>query len=145
MMAATLANLAAAGVNEAIGTLLFDAGYLSEDNITAPGPQRLIGTAKSRKLRQQARLNGYSQGPPPPDAGPIEAMEHRLTTQIGAQLYSQRQHIIEPVFGHTKHNRRFDRFSRRGRRAVDSEWKLIATAHNITKLFTLRPTTPATI
>ncbi len=38
---------------------------------------------------------------------------------------AKRRHI-EPVFGQIKANRRIDRFQRRGRAAVRSEWRLIA-------------------
>jgi hypothetical protein len=43
--------------------------------------------------------------------------------------------MIEPVFGHTKFNRKIDRFQRRGRRAAcRSEWRLIMATHNLLKL-----------
>ena len=42
--------------------------------------------------------------------------------------------MIEPVFGHTKHNRGCGRFHRRGRVAVRTEWRLLMAAHNLTKL-----------
>jgi hypothetical protein len=42
--------------------------------------------------------------------------------------------MIETVFGHTKHNRGLGRFRRRGRSAVRTEWRLIATTHNLVKL-----------
>jgi len=42
--------------------------------------------------------------------------------------------MIEPVFGHTKFNRRIDRFQRRGRAATRSEWRLITATHNLLKL-----------
>jgi hypothetical protein len=42
--------------------------------------------------------------------------------------------MIEPVFGHTKFNRRIDRFQRRGRSAARSEWRLITATHNLQKL-----------
>jgi Transposase DDE domain len=48
-------------------------------------------------------------------------------------LYSKRKHI-EPVFGQIKGNRRIDRFQRRGRAGVRSEWRLIAASHNLLKL-----------
>ena len=41
---------------------------------------------------------------------------------------------IEPVFGNTKHNRGIDRFHRRGRAAVRTEWRLITATHNLLKL-----------
>jgi transposase len=134
MMAAVMANLEAVGVEEDIGVMLFDAGYLSHANLAAPGPPRLIATAKSWKLRRAAIKDGYAQGDPPPGASPIEAMEHRLRTEQGATLYGLRQHIVEPVFGDTKHNRGFSRFMRRGLSAAQAEWQLILTTHNLLKL-----------
>jgi transposase len=131
MMASTRANLDAAGIREPIGTMVFDAGYLSEGNLTAEGPDRLIATAKAWKLRR----HHPAEGPAPVDATPIEAMEHRLRTAEGSALYAKRQHTAEPVFGEAKHLRGFRRFSRRGLRAVDAEWKLQLAVQNILKLF----------
>ena len=59
----------------------------------------------------------------------------KLSTARGRRLYKKRCASIEPVFGQTKHNRGIRRFARRGLDAVDSEWKLIATTHNILKLW----------
>jgi hypothetical protein len=42
--------------------------------------------------------------------------------------------MIEPVFAHTKFNRRMERFRRRGRSAARSEWRLITATHNLLKL-----------
>lgn len=131
MMNATGSNLAAAGIGDPVGVLLFDAGYLSEDNLLAEGPDRLIATGKAWKLRR----SDPTEGPPPPDATAIEAMGHRLRTPEGSALYAKRQHTVEPVFGDVKHLRGFRRFSRRGLGAVDAEWKLQLTAHNILKMF----------
>jgi transposase len=131
MIAATLASMAAAGITEQIGTLLFDAGYISDDNLNAPGPDRLIATGRSHTLRASEPTNG-----PPPDAlSATAAMEHRLRTPEGAELYSKRQHTIEPVFGTIKEARGYRRFSRRGLSAVKAEWLLIAATHNINKAF----------
>ncbi|HXR21452.1 MAG TPA: transposase [Acidimicrobiales bacterium] len=143
MMAATAANLAAAGAPEAVGTFLFDAGYLTIDNLVAPGPDRLIATKKSWQLRRAAKAQGYLQRQLSPGAGPIEAMEHRLRTKDGAELYSLRQHTVEPVFGHTKYNRGFARFMRRGQAAADAEWALINMTHNLLKLFSFLSSSPA--
>jgi hypothetical protein len=43
--------------------------------------------------------------------------------------------MIEPVFGQTKHNRRADRFQRRGLGACRAEWRLITATHNPLKLW----------
>jgi hypothetical protein len=61
-------------------------------------------------------------------------MRRVLGTELGKQLYRKRQRSIEPVYGHTKHNRRFDRLNYRGRRAARTEWRLITMSHNLTKL-----------
>lgn len=51
MVAATEANIASAGVTEAVGTFVADAGYYSTDNATLDTPADvLIATAKTRDL-----------------------------------------------------------------------------------------------
>ena len=52
----------------------------------------------------------------------------------GKQLYLRRQGSVEPVFGQIKSNRGADRFRRRGRSAVRSEWRLLTATHNLLKL-----------
>lgn len=73
-----------------------------------------------------------------------DRMEHRLATDAGRELYSQRSRTIEPIFGQTKHSRGMRRFMRRGLAACDSEWKLIMATHNLRKLWKVRrPGMPA--
>ena len=57
-----------------------------------------------------------------------------LATDFGKELYLQRQGTVEPVFGQIKSNRGADRFLRRGRAAVRSEWRLLTATHNLRKL-----------
>lgn len=125
----------AAGIEEKVGQALFDAGYWSEDNATAPGPDRLIATTKDWKQRKAARELGATTGPPPQDASPLEAMEHRLRTPEGAAAYAQRSCTVEPVFGQDKENRGYRRFMRRGLAAARSEWSFICATGNLLKLF----------
>jgi transposase len=54
----------ATGVERRIGTLLADAGYASEANITAPGPDRLIATGDSRDLDKHAEQAGPTSRSP---------------------------------------------------------------------------------
>ena len=68
-----------------IGVPLADAGYLSVDNLSAAGPDRLIAVGKQRELAAAAREHPTA-GPPPPGATPIEAMAHRLRTPDGHAL-----------------------------------------------------------
>lgn len=133
MVAAARATLDQAGVDQPIGTVLADAGYWSVDNATAAGPDRLIATLKDHKQRRAARELGTTHGPPPADATPLEAMEHRLRTEDGAAAYATRSHTVEPVFA-IKANHGYHRFRRRGLQAAASEWALMSTAHNLGKL-----------
>jgi hypothetical protein len=67
-------------------------------------------------------------------------MREQLASEEGKELYPQRQAIIEPVFAQTKHNRRVDRFQRRGLGACRAEWLLITATHNLLKLWRHGPT-----
>jgi transposase len=127
-------TLTAAGITTEVELALADAGYWSEHNATAPGPDRLIATLKDHKQRRAARLLGHTNGPPPPNVTPIEEMEHLLRTPQGTAAYAQRSHLIEPVFGDRKTNRGMSRFRRRGLNAVRSEWALMHLAGNLLKL-----------
>lgn len=138
MVTASAARLAEAGVAGSVALFLADAGYWSEANATADGPDRLIATLKDWKQRAAARKAGTTTGEPPQDASPLQAMEHRLRTTQGAAAYSLRSHTVEPVFAEHKDTRGWRRFRRRGLAAAQSEWALMNLSHNLGKLFTHR-------
>lgn len=123
-----------------IGLMLFDAGYLSVDNLESPGPDRLIAVGKHRHL-QAAATTDPADGPPPPDTDPIQAMAHRLRTPTGIAAYQQRSPIAETPFGHAKHNLGFRRFRSRGLDRATSEWSFHAATHNLSKILTRLTTT----
>jgi transposase len=116
-----------------IGTILADAGYLSVDNLTAPGPDRLIAVGKRRDLEQAARDDTL---PPNSDQSrpEIQAMRARLKTPDGIAAYRQRGRIIETVFGHGKHNWNFRRFTGCGLQRAEAEWAFHGAVHNIAKI-----------
>jgi hypothetical protein len=58
-------------------------------------------------------------------------MREVLSIELGTSLDRRRQRLVEPVFANTKHNREIDRFQRRGRAAVRTEWRLITATHNL--------------
>ncbi|TCM37452.1 hypothetical protein EV648_1191, partial [Kribbella sp. VKM Ac-2568] len=62
-----------------INLILFDAGYLSENNLTAEGPDRLIALGKHRDQTRAATTNPTS-GPPPANTTATAQMRHRLQT-----------------------------------------------------------------
>jgi hypothetical protein len=63
-----------------------------------------------------------------------QAMRQKLKRAGYRSRYRLRKQIVEPVFGQVKQARGFRQFLLRGLEAVQAEWALICTAHNITKL-----------
>jgi Transposase DDE domain len=54
--------------------------------------------------------------------------------RLGQGALPQAPGTAEPVFGQIKSNRAANRFSRCGRSAVRSEWRLLTATHNLLKL-----------
>jgi len=121
-------ELERAGIEETPGVAVADAGYWNEehiDEVTAEhGIQVLIRPDASKRDAPRPGWTG----------GRFDWMRRVLSSELGEELYRKRKQTVEPVFGHTKHNRQFGRFHRRGRAAVRTEWRLIMMTHNLTKL-----------
>lgn len=136
MIGAARAQLAAAGITQQPAIALADAGYWNTrqiEQLTATGMTVLVAPDAHHRNGQPARGT----------RSPLAArMRQALAAGPGRERYKQRQQIIEPIFGHTKHNRRFDRFRRRGLAACQAEWQLITATGNLLKLY--RASTPTT-
>lgn len=63
-----------------------------------------------------------------------EAMKQKIDSPAGRALYGGRLATVEPVFGNLRHNKRITRFTLRGKKKVDAQWKLYCLVHNIEKL-----------
>jgi transposase len=127
MLTAAHTELADAGVATRPETVLADAGYWHHEQmerIVAGGTQVLIPPDSGRR---KGNRPGW-------DGGLYAFMRRVLATDRGGGLYRMRQRLIEPVFAHTKFNRRMERFHRRGRSAARTEWRLITATHNLLKL-----------
>jgi hypothetical protein len=122
-------------VQDWIGVLLLDNGYCTNENLTAPGPDRLIATGNSRDL---PRL-GEDLGLLPSDADARTRMTHRLASIDGATLYKRRAATVEPVNGHLKDRTGLRRFSRRGLAACQAELEFAALVLNLRKVLSLAP------
>jgi transposase len=121
---------------------LADAGYCSEDNLTCPGPDRLIAAGKRRDLEKAARDAGQD----PDWGGPaVQAMRERLRTGDGIAAYRQRGHIAETPHGHIKHNMGFRQLSMRGKPKAAAEWTFTCAVHNLLKALTTGHLTPAAL
>ena len=55
-------------------------------------------------------------------------------SEEGRRLYGQRFAMVEPVFANIRHNKRLNRFTLRGQKKVDTQWKLFCLVYNIEKL-----------
>jgi len=113
-----------------IGTAVYDAGYYSEDNLTAPGPDRLIATGKRADMDADAR-DSPAQGPPPEGATPGQANDWRLRTPEGHALYKRRAPDVEGLHASLEDRIGLRRFSLRGLTAVTGEFLLAGLCHNL--------------
>jgi transposase len=129
MLTAARRELTAAGVTQLPAVTVADAGYwhLEQMNaITGDGIPVLIPPDSSRRTNKPTR--------PGWNGGAYDFMRSVLDTPLGNELYRRRAQLIEPIFGNAKHNQGFTRFHRRGRSAARTEWRLMATTHNLRKL-----------
>jgi transposase len=110
------------------GIVLADAGYLSQANLTCPGPDRLIATGNRRGQADPGRASTRALGQA------AAAMAARLASPPGPAFYRQRAPLIEGAFGHRKHNLGFRRFSMRGMARVQGEWTFCNTIENLMKI-----------
>ncbi len=134
MLRATRENLQAVGHEAKVKCVLADGGYWNHDDI-ATARQSAVVVIPTSDPHNKQRKQQPRQGP---EADRINKI---LATRAGKRLYRRRAELVEPVFAHTKHTRRIGRFSRRGHTAVRAEWRLIATTHNLLKLFRYQPQT----
>ena len=117
--------------------LTADAGYASEANFAALDAAGVYAVIAMRRYHRDE----------PPDADPAAArstnrwplrnqMRQRLFSAEAKAKYKLRKQTVEPVFGQIKAARGFRQFLCRGLEAVEAEWTLACTAHNLLKLRT---------
>ncbi len=77
----------------------------------------------------------FFRGPAPGRALTHSArMRLKIDSPEGRAGYGRRLAVVEPVFANLRHHKRLNRFTLRGRRKVDTQWKLYCLVHNIEKL-----------
>jgi hypothetical protein len=62
-------------------------------------------------------------------------MERKLRSKAGQAIYALRKTVVVPLFDQIKGSRGLNRFRLRGLEQVSWEWALMATTHNLLKLF----------
>jgi transposase len=66
-----------------------------------------------------------------------QQMKDKIDTDRGRAIYSKRIGTVEPVFAHMRHAMKMDRFNYRGKKKVDTQWKLFSIVHNLLKVHRL--------
>ncbi len=92
---------------------------------------RCLRTPEKTKTRQVCFFRGRA------DATKVsytDIMRRAIDSERGRALYGRRFATVEPVFGNLRHNKKLNRFTLRGQKKVDTQWKLFCMVHNIEKL-----------
>ena len=117
--------------------LLADAGYCSDESLSAIAKTRIDAYISTRKQKHGERPGPCPRGPLPKNATVVDRMARKLLTKTGTAVYAARKGIVEPVIGQIKQARGFRQFLLRGFEKVQGEWSLVCTTHNILKLYRL--------
>ena len=135
MVDQTRANLDAAGLTEAIKAALGDAGYYSETNATDLKQRGIDPYLATERLKHHEKVAAAPRGRIPADLSAKQRMARKLRTKKGRAMYAKRKGMIEPIFGQLKQVLGFRQFSMRGLASMRGEWRLMATVHNLLKLW----------
>lgn len=120
------ANLTRLGVDHPIDEVVADTGYWSARQIRQlqASKVRVLVPPANKRTSDPTRMHSAAQ-----------QMNAVLQTEQAKASYRRRQQIVEPVFAHIKHIRGITGVLRRGKHAVQAEIDLIATTHNLLKLY----------
>jgi hypothetical protein len=91
---------------------------------------RCLRTPEKTQTRQVAFFLGKAPG----RESHTDRMKRKIDSDPGKRMITWRFATVEPVFGNTRGNKRLDRFTLRGQKKVDGQWKLYCLVHNIEKL-----------
>ena len=92
---------------------------------------KCLRTPDKTKTRQVCFFRGKAD---PTAVNYVEIMKRAIDSPEGRARYGRRFATVEPVFGNIRHNKGLNRFTLRGRKKVDTQWKLFCLVHNIEKL-----------
>jgi transposase len=123
-----LVDAVVAGLGRRPREVSADSGYLSESNLAALDERGIAAYIATGRAKHPGELKRKTGGPL------TQAMRRKLKRAGWRSRYRLRKQIVEPVFGHIKQARGFRQFLLRGVEKVSSEWALVCTAHNLTKL-----------
>jgi transposase len=129
------ANLDAAGVKDAIKAVLGDAGCYSETNAADLERRGIEAYLATERLKHHEKVASAPRGRIPGGLTAKRRMARKLRTKKGREMYAKRKGMIEPIFGQMKQVLGLRQFSMRGLSSMRGEWRLMATVHNLLKLW----------
>ena len=113
-------------------------GYLAthfsgtlRDCVPCDRRKQCLRTPDKTKVRQVSFFRGKAGST---QVSYTDLMKRAIDSEEGRRLYGQRFATVEPVFGNLRYNKRLNRFTLRGQKKVDTQWKLYCLVHNIEKL-----------
>jgi len=101
-----------------------------QDCVPCEQRDQCLRTPARTKTRQVSFFQGKADG----TESFTDKMKARIDSPEGQAKYGRRFATVEPVFGNLRHNKQLNRFTLRGQRKVDAQWKLYCLVHNIEKL-----------
>ena len=120
--------------------LLADKGYAKTSDMQwLEESVRVDGYVAVSREKHHGQPEKAPRGRIPKNLNAWQRMARKLRIQRGRWIYAKRKMIVEPVFGQIKECRGFRRFSLRGQNKVSGEWDLVATCHNLLKLYRYGP------
>ena len=111
-----------------------DAGYYSDANVERLEGKKIEVYMPPCRLKHREYREAKAE-PVTDKSTTRERMKSKVLTDEGRARYGLRKETVEPVFGQVKGAQGFERFSRKGAKAARSEWKVVAAAHNLLKLW----------
>jgi transposase len=135
MVDQTQANLDAAGIKDAIKSALGDAGYYSEQNAKDLEQRGIEAYLATERLKHHEKVASAPRGRIPDGLSAKQRMARKLRTKAGRLMYAKRKGMIEPIFGQLKQVLGMRQFSMRGLASMRGEWRLMATVHNLLKMW----------
>ena len=113
-------------------------GYLSakfsgtlRDCVPCDQRAKCLRTPDKTQVRQVSFFRGKANAD---EENYTDRMKRAIDSEEGRARYGQRFATVEPVFGNIRYNKQLSRFTLRGQKKVDAQWKFYCLVRNIEKL-----------
>ena len=126
-----------------VKAMIADAGYVNADAFEELGKEIdlyvAVTAADHGERAYDFRPQKQSESKKSIKDPRLIAMQEKLRSEAGKQIYRRRKSTVEPVFGIIKEVLGFRQFLLRGMQKVSLEWDLVCTAYNVKRLWALKP------